>query len=137
MSQQALPDSSYASESSGAGWPLFAGILILIAAVLNIIDGIAAIGQSSFFIGEVKFVFSDLKTWGWIVLILGLAQLAAGFGIFVGNQLARWFGIACASLNAIAQLLFLPSYPFLALAIFTMDILIIYGLAAHGHKRAW
>jgi hypothetical protein len=140
MSQQAhvgSTESSYAGETAGGGWPLFAGILILIAAALNIIDGIAAIGNSSFFIGEAKFVFSDLNTWGWIILCIGVVQGLAALGIFLGNQLARWVGVLFASLNAIAQLLFIPSYPFFALAVFALDILVIYGLVAHGHERAW
>ena len=140
MSQQGYvgsTESSYASETAGGGWPLFAGILILIAAALNIIDGIAAIGNSSFFIGDAKYVFSDLNTWGWIILCIGVVQGLAALGIFVGNQLARWVGVLFASLNAIAQLLFIPSYPFFALAVFALDILVIYGLVAHGHERAW
>ena len=44
----------------------------------------------------------------------------------------RWGGVAIAGLNAIAQLLFMPSYPLWSLALFTLDILVIYGLVAHG-----
>ena len=40
------------------------------------------------------------------------------------------------SLNAIAQLLFMPSYPFWALSVFTLDVLVLYGLAAHGGRPA-
>jgi hypothetical protein len=35
-------------------------------------------------------------------------------------------------LNAIAALLSIPAYPFWSLAVFTVDILIIYGLATYG-----
>jgi hypothetical protein len=44
--------------------------------------------------------------------------------------------IVTAGLNSIVQLLFLPAYPFLALALFTVDVLIIYGLIAYGGRRA-
>jgi hypothetical protein len=130
-------ESSYASVSGGGGWPVFAGILILIAAALNIIDGIAAIGNSTFFVGEAKLIFNDLNTWGWVLLILGVVQLLAAFGIFVGNQAARWLGVVFASLNAIAQLLFISTNASFALAVFALDILVIYGLVAHGRERAW
>jgi len=39
-----------------------------------------------------------------------------------------------AGINSIIQLIFLPAYPFLALSIFTLDILVIYGLVAYGGR---
>jgi hypothetical protein len=63
-------------------------------------------------------------------------QFCAAFSIFGGTSWGRWVGIGTAGLNAIAQLLFLPAYPFLALALFAIDILIIYGLVAYGGRRA-
>ena len=60
-------------------------------------------------------MFADLKTWGWIVLIIGMLQLLVGLGVFVKNQFARWTGVVVLSLNAIAQLLMMPAYPFWSL----------------------
>ena len=79
-----------------------------------------------------KYVFGDLNTWGWVILILGSAQILTGFGLFGRNSLARIAGVVFASANAIAQLLLLPAYPLWSLALFTMDILIIYGLVSYG-----
>ena len=119
----------------GSGWVLFAGIMIMMVGVLNIIWGIAAIDKSSFFVQDAKYVFSDLRTWGWIILVLGGLQLAAAFSIWAGGSFGRWFGIAAATANAIAALLSIPAYPFWSLAIFAIDVLIIYGLAAYGGDR--
>lgn len=119
----------------GAGWLMFAGIMVLIVAVLNIIYGIAAIDNSSFFIEDERFILSDLNTWGWIVLIIGVLQLFAGFSIWAGGGYGRWIGIITASVSAIGALLSMPGYPFWSLAIFAIDILIIYGLAAYGGRR--
>jgi hypothetical protein len=69
------------------------------------------------------------------VLVIGVVQAVAAFGIWAGNQLARWTGVVIVGLNMIAQLMFLPSYPFWALAIFTLDVLVLYGLVAHGGRR--
>ena len=119
----------------GSGWVLFAGIMIMMVGVLNIIWGIAAIDKASFFVQDTKYIFSDLQTWGWIMLVLGGLQLAAAFSIWAGGGYGRWFGIATATVNAIAALLSIPAYPFWALAIFAIDVLIIYGLAAYGGDR--
>ena len=108
----------------------------MIVAILNIIDGIAAISKSSFFVSDARYVFNDLNTWGWIVLGLGVLQMVVGLGIWAGNQLARWTGIVVVSLNALAQLLFIPAYPFWSLSIFALDILVLYGLAAYGGRPA-
>ena len=40
-----------------------------------------------------------------------------------------------AALSSIAALMSIPAYPLWSLAIFAVDILIIYGLAAYGGKR--
>jgi hypothetical protein len=39
--------------------------------------------------------------------------------------------VGFAGLNSIAQLLLLPAYPLWSLALFSLDILIIYGLVAY------
>jgi hypothetical protein len=126
--------SDYYSEPRGAGWVAYAGIMLGLAGTWNVFDGILAIANSKVFVGHTTFVFSDLKTWGWIMLILGVLEVAAAFAIFSGSSVARWFGIAVAGVNSIGQLMFLPAYPFWALAMFTLDMLIIYGLAVYGGK---
>ena len=115
-----------------SGWLVFAGIMIVIVGVLNVIYGIAAIDNANFFIANTQFILSDLATWGWVMLILGVVQLIAAYSIWNGGGFGRWFGIGVAGVNSIAALLSIPAYPFWSLAVFTLDILVIYGLAAHG-----
>ena len=120
--------------TEGQGWVTFAGVMILIVGVLNVIYGIAAIDNANFYVADARYVISDLRTWGWIILVIGVLQLLVGLGIWAGNQLARWVGVVVVSLNMIAQLLFIPAYPFWSLAIFTIDVLILYGLVAYGGR---
>lgn len=128
--------STYLDDDRGSGWITFAGVMIIMVGILNIIDGIAAVSKSSFFVANARYIVSDLNTWGWVLLGLGVLQLVVGFGIWAGNQAARWVGIVIVGLNAIAQLMFIPAYPFWSLAIFTIDILVLYGLAAYGGRPA-
>jgi hypothetical protein len=116
----------------GAGWVLFAGIVLALVGVLNAIYGIAAIGDSRFFTEDATYILSGLNTWGWIMLILGVTQLVAAYSIWKGGEGGRWFGIAVASLNSVAALMSIPAYPFWSLAVFTLGILVIYGLASYG-----
>lgn len=121
-------------DDRGYGWVMFAGTVLALVGTLNVIEGIAAVSKSHFFVGNAHYVFGDLKSWGWTVLIIGAIQLLTGFGVLMKNQLARWAGVGFAVLNAIAQLLMIPSYPFWSLTLFTLDILIMYGLIAYGGR---
>ena len=117
------------AESSLSGWWVFAGVLLIVAGILNIIYGIAAIGDSKFFTENATFIISGLHTWGWILLIVGLLEMVAAFSLWSGNEFGRWFGIFIGSLNAIAALLSIPAYPVWSLAIFALSIIIVYKLA--------
>ena len=121
-------------EERGSGWVTFAGILLLIIGTLNTVEGIAAIDKASFFVANAHYIAGDLKSWGWTTLIVGILQILIGLGVMAKNQFSRWAGVAILGLNAIAQLLFIPAYPFWSLAIFSIDILAIYGLVAYGSR---
>src|SRR6266550_8104822 len=119
----------------GVGWVTFASVMLGVAGVWNSIDGILAIADSRVYTDHAVLVFSSLSTWGWIVLILGILQLVAAGALVGGSEFGRWFGIGAAGLNAIGQLLFVPAYPWWAIAMFTLDILIIYALAVYAGSR--
>lgn len=123
-------------EERGEGWVTFAGVLLVLLGTLNVIDGIAAISKAHFYTTNAHYIFGDLKTWGWVALCIGVLELLVGLGVFARNQFARWAGVVVLSLNAIAQLLMIPAYPFWSLSIFAIDILAIYGLIAYGARIA-
>ena len=118
------------NESRVTGWWIFAGILLAIAGTLNVIWGIAAIGDAHFFTANAHYIFSSLNTWGWVTVIIGAIQLTAAFSLFSGGGFGRWVGIFAASLSAIASLLSIPAYPLWSLCIFALAIIILYELAA-------
>ena len=115
-----------------SGWVIFAAVMLIIAGVLNVIWGIAAIADSKFFIQDQKYILSNLNLWGWITLIIGVLQLLAGFSLWSGNIYGRVMAILFASLSALAALLSIPAYPFWSLAIFAIDIIIIYQVSLYG-----
>src|SRR4029450_5293605 len=119
----------------GQGLVTFAGVMLMIAGVLNTLYGIAAIDTANVFVHNARYVFGDLNTWGWFVLALGVLQSFAAFAIWRGASWGRWFGVGCASVNAILQMLWIPAYPVLAMTILALDIPVIYGLLAYGGRR--
>jgi len=129
---RAAADAGGYAEVRGAGWLSFAGILLGLAGTWSVIDGILALSNSKVYGVYHTYVFSNLRTWGWIALFLGIALILAAFAIFAGSQFARWFGVAAASVNAIGQLAWIPVYPWWGLMLFAIDIAVIYGLVVYG-----
>ena len=121
-----------AYDERASGWILFSAIMLGFGGAWNIIDGILALSNSSVYVLNTTYVFSDLRTWGWIILAVGIAEIGASFAVLSGSAFARWFGVSAASVNALAQLMFVPAAPFWALCMFAIDLLVIYGLVVYG-----
>jgi uncharacterized protein with PQ loop repeat len=119
-------------EVKGLGRSVFAATFLLIGCVLNVIYGISAISNSHFFTHNAHYVFGDLKTWGWVTLIIGVLEGFAGVSLFQGGTFGRWFAILAASLAAITALLDISASPFWSLAVFALSLWIIHGLVLYG-----
>jgi hypothetical protein len=119
----------------GVGRVLFVAILLLIAGTLNIIYGIAAVGNAHFFNGT-QYVFSSLHTWGWITIIVGIIELAAGFSLMAGRAFGRIIGIIAATIGALESLLSIGgTHPWWSLAIFALCVFILHGLVVYGEEK--
>ena len=124
-------------ESDGFGWKVFAGIMILIVGALNVFDGLVGLTQENYikqFTNGQLPITNNVKTWSWVVLILGIIMILAGFLIFSGNMFGRVVGILVASLNLLVQLAYLNHNTFWSFTMILIDILVIYGLVAHGGR---
>jgi len=120
----------------GVGRAAFVAILLLIAGTLNVIYGIAAVGNSHFYVNNTHYVFSSLHTWGWITIILGVIEIIAGFSLMGGGAFGRIIGIIAASLGAIGALLSIGgAFPFWSLGIFALCVICIHGLVVYGEPE--
>jgi hypothetical protein len=120
----------------GLGRAAFVAILLLIAGTLNVIYGIAAVGNAHFF-ANTQYAFSSLHTWGWITIIVGILQLAAGGSLMGGGGFGRVIGIIAASLGALESLLSIGgTHPWWSLAIFAICLWILHGLVVYGDEEA-
>jgi hypothetical protein len=115
-----------------SGWVTFASVLLLISGALNVIYGIAAIGDSSFFVEDARYIISGLNTWGWVTLAIGLLEVLAAGSLWRGGLFGRILGVGAASIGAIVALLSIPAYPFWSLAVFALSIVIIHQISARG-----
>ena len=122
------------TRSRGANWVMFSAIVLFVAGVFAVIDGLVAVNKSTFFTSNAVYVFSDLNTWGWILTVVGALALISAFAVTARAQWARWIGIVVAGAQALVQLMMIQAYPMWALCVFAVDVLVIYALAVYGGK---
>jgi hypothetical protein len=120
----------------GAGRVAFAAILLLIAGTLNIIYGIGALDDANIFVNDTRFVLDNLSTLGWVLIILGVIQLTAGFSLMAGATYGRVIGIIAGSFGAIGALLSIGgSYPWWSLGIFFLCLYVVHGIVVFGEEE--
>ena len=119
----------------GSGWRAFAGTLILLAGVLNFVDGIVTLDNPHYFVAigyGNRLIFGDTRSWGWAILVVGIVQFLTGLAIFSGRTWAALLGIAIAALSAIGQLLYIGTDPWWSIIVIALDVLVIYALTLYG-----
>ena len=121
-----------------SGWKMFAGIMLMIVGFMNIFDGLVAITQSNYIsrnTGGLLPLTNNVKNWGWAELILGVIIVLAAFGVLSGATWARIVGILIASVNLMFQFAYFGHYQLWSFTMIVINILVIYGLAAHGGRE--
>ena len=117
----------------GAGRVMFAGVLLLIVGILNIVYGIGALDDANIFVNQTRYIFTNLSTMGWVLIILGIIQLTGGFSLVAGNTYGRVIGVIGGSLGAIAALFSIGgSNPWWSLAVFFLSVWIVHGILVYG-----
>ena len=113
------------------GWIVFAGAVLLMTGVLNILEGIVAlVDDQRVLVARDRLVLVDLTGWGWTLLIFGIVMAATGLGLFSAQNWARVTAVIVVGLHAIAQIAWLAAYPLWSILMITLDVVIIYALTA-------
>ena len=103
---------------------------------MNIIYGIGALDKANIFTDDVRYVFTNLTTMGWVMIVLGIVQLTGGFSLFAGKTYGRIIGIIAGSLGAISALLSVGgAFPWWSLGIFVLCIYIVHGIFVLGEDE--
>lgn len=127
--------SKNSNEVSGwVGWVGFASLMLLLGGAISLIAGFVALFKD----GVVFTNFNEsiwilnYTQWGWIHMILGVLAILIAASLASGNMLGRTLAVIIALASAIANMAFIPIYPFWALTIITIDVLVMYAIVAHG-----
>ena len=115
------------------GWAAFAGIMLIMISFFHALSGLVAIFDDTFYVVGREYIFEfDVSAWGWTHLIWGIIVLAAGFGIFSGNVLARTLGVFAAALSMLVNFAWLPYYPVWSILMIALGVAVIWALTVYG-----
>ena len=120
----------------GTGRVIFAATLLLIVGVVNIIYGIGALDDANIFTDSTRFVLDNLNTLGWVLIILGIIQLAGGLSLMAGNTFGRILAIVGGVLGALGALFSIgDGNPWWSLAVFVLCIYVVHGVIVFGQDE--
>ena len=122
------------SHTAGSRWMVGTGVLLLVAAALNMIYGFSAIYNDDY-VAEEEFLFGPVTLWGWLAVGIGVVMLATALGLFVRSGMAALFGILIAAVSALMHLLAIGANTWWSILVIVVDVVIIYGLSRHGFEQ--
>ena len=119
-----------------SGWVTFAGIAALIAGGYNALSGIAALSDDDTVAAQAQEVLYgiDLTAWGWFWLIVGIAQLVTGVLILNRNMWGLWLGVGGACASAFITVFVMFVFPLWAIAVLTLDFLVLFALLTQSEE---
>ncbi|NKQ52321.1 hypothetical protein HFP15_05450 [Amycolatopsis sp. K13G38] len=127
--------SGNAAAAERAAWLRFSGALVVLVALVNLMLGIVALTESTFYlVGPDGPLVLDLTGWGWVHVIIGTLVLLAGVALFLGATWARIVIVLLAGFNALGQLVFLSAYPLWSTIVIALDVLIIWSVVVHSRE---
>jgi hypothetical protein len=126
----------YSDEMQGSGWLFFAGTVLGLAGIMRILDGLWAFRYNGALPDRLQdaVLGSNLTTYGWLWLIVGVVLIASSFLILIRSQFARWVGYFAAVVGALSALTWMPYYPIWSLTYIGIAVLTFYALARHGGR---
>jgi hypothetical protein len=107
---------------------VLAGVVLILVGVLSVIEGVAALAGSGA-LADAELVVGGSSQWGTTLIVLGGASGLIAVSLWAGAGV-RWIAVGIAALSGIAEVLLMPAYPFWSMAVFALDVLVIYTLVA-------
>ncbi|HEY7661468.1 MAG TPA: hypothetical protein VIC58_12825 [Actinomycetota bacterium] len=119
------------SRTQRSGTVTFAAVLFTVAGFFHGIEGLQAIFKKEYFVEE-GLLYENAQFWGWLLLVLGIAQISAAYLILGRATSGRTLGIIVAAAAAILSFLTLGAHPVGAIVVIAINVIIIHALTVHG-----
>ncbi|HEX6461390.1 MAG TPA: hypothetical protein VF032_20905 [Thermoleophilaceae bacterium] len=115
------------------GWTAFAGIMILLAALVNLVWGFFEIANDYYFSGDTVAAGSH-SLWGWLYVLGGVFLLLIAPLVFLRNPVGLFFGCVAVVLNALTHALGFGHRPVWSIVALGIDALVLYALVTYGAR---
>jgi hypothetical protein len=148
VSQRAEDDTRYQAYQVGsligspAGLTALAGWLLMLGGLWSFFIGLGVLVQPAYFtslpgyVPVTHYAYQwNLSGWGWLNLILGIAVVATGASVLLGQTWARWAGVILAVLSGIANFLFIPYFPIWSVLVIALDVFIVWALVTARRRQ--
>jgi hypothetical protein len=144
------PETSASAHEPRPAWRsliVLAAVLLFVGGAVNLVSGLGLLTGSggldlATWLGlltgsealtaETSAFVDDPVAWGWFLLLIGGAKVAAGIGLLARHVWGAMLGIVFASLHLLAHMALLPSYPLVLTLLIVLDAVVIWVLVAHA-----
>jgi len=127
----------YPDAEPGTGWLFFAGTMLGLAGLMRLIDSLWAFRYHGALPDGLQnaVLGSNVKTYAWTWLVVGIVLIAASFMVLARSQFARWIGYFAAAIAGLTAMTWMPYYPIWSLTYVALAALVFYALARYGGRR--
>jgi hypothetical protein len=115
------------------GLVTFAAVMMFLFGGFQLLYGLQEIAGAAWVATNVQgTVGGALWLWGLLDLALAVLAFYAGYDLLRGGRFGHIFTLVIAAFGAVRWFFYIPAAPWVAVIMIAVDILIIYGLAAHA-----
>ncbi len=110
-------------------------MILLVAGGFGMIQGASAVANDDLYSQGSDYLYQfDMTAWGWVHLVLGAIGVLVAVGILMRKSWAFVSGMLVAGLSMLTNFAFIPHYPFWAITLIALDVLVVWALSNQlGH----
>lgn len=115
------------------GWTAFAGLMLLVAGLVNLVFGFFEIANDYYFTGD-TLAAGYHSLWGWLYVTIGVVLLLLAPLVFLHNPVGVFLACVAVVVNALCHALGFGQRPVWSIVALVLDALVLYALVTYGVK---
>lgn len=116
-----------------SGWITFAGTYLVIAGALNLIWGVTALANASYF-REDGLLYENVTFWGWIAVIVAAVQILGGALVFTQRVGGMLMAIVLAMAGILLNFTSIGAYPVWSSIAIVCSMLVLWAVTVHWEE---
>ncbi len=124
------------ARTRGGGWIGFAGVMLILAGLLDIVNGLWALDHKNS-PADLLLYSENLEAWGWFYIVVGLVLVVTGFFVFQRAPWAVTVGVVVAIIGAVTNMFWIFQFPLASIVLVIINVLVLYALVVYGDRDAY